>query len=77
GKKFNIKWTATAGISKVDVKISRDGGTTWAPLAEDLDATLGTIRVKAKKPKSDSVIVQVVDSANPEVWGQSGVFRIR
>jgi hypothetical protein len=65
------------GITKVDVRISRDGGQTWTLLADDIEARRGVFRVKAKKPKSDLAIIQVVDSANPEVFGQSGVFRIR
>jgi polyvinyl alcohol dehydrogenase (cytochrome) len=77
GKKFDINWAASAGISKVDVSISRDGGISWTPVADDIDATLGNIKVKAKKPKSEAVIVQVTDSANAAVFGQSGVFRIR
>jgi polyvinyl alcohol dehydrogenase (cytochrome) len=77
GKKFNVTWTASAGVSKVDVGISRDGGTTWTLLADDIDASLGTLRVKARKPKSDSAIVRVTDSANTAVSGRSGIFLIR
>jgi polyvinyl alcohol dehydrogenase (cytochrome) len=77
GKKFDIKWTAGAGIGKVDVHISRDGGITWSQVADDIDAGVGSVRVKAKNPKSESAIVKVTDSANAAVFGQSGVFRIR
>jgi polyvinyl alcohol dehydrogenase (cytochrome) len=77
GKKHDINWTAGAGISKVDVSISRDGGITWTLVADDIDATLGTVRLKAKKPKTESAIVRVTDSANAAVFGQSGVFRIK
>ncbi|HKP85665.1 MAG TPA: PQQ-binding-like beta-propeller repeat protein [Blastocatellia bacterium] len=77
GKKHTIRWVAGAGINKVDVSISRDGGITWSLVADDIDASLGAVKVKAKKPKSESVIVQVTDSANAAVYGQSGAFRIR
>jgi polyvinyl alcohol dehydrogenase (cytochrome) len=77
GKKFNINWTASAGIGKVNVSISRDGGITWLLVADDIDVGLGAIKVKAKNPKSESVVVKVTDSANAAVFGQSGVFRIR
>jgi outer membrane protein assembly factor BamB len=77
GKKFNINWTASAGIGKVNVSISRDGGITWLLVADDIDVGRGAIKVKAKNPKSESVVVKVTDSANAAVFGQSGVFRIR
>ncbi|MFP5264405.1 MAG: PQQ-binding-like beta-propeller repeat protein [Blastocatellia bacterium] len=77
GNKFDIRWAAGAGVNKVDVTISRDGGMTWALVAAGVDAGLGSIRVKAKKPKSEEAIVRVTDSANAAVFGQSGAFRIR
>jgi hypothetical protein len=66
-----------ARVSKVDVSIPRDGGATWQLLADDLDAALGTLQVKAKKPKSETVIIRVTDSSNAAVFGQSGMFNIR
>jgi outer membrane protein assembly factor BamB len=77
GKKFNITWAATGGVSRVDVSISRDGGISWTLLGDDIDASLGSLRVKAKKPKSVDVIVRVADSSNPAVSSESGVFAIR
>lgn len=76
-KKYDITWTAGEAIGKVDVSISRDGGTTWTLVAGNIDARAGSVRVKAKKPRTESAIVQVTDSANQTVFGQSGVFRIR
>ncbi|MGA9770506.1 MAG: PQQ-binding-like beta-propeller repeat protein [Blastocatellia bacterium] len=76
GKKFDITWTVSGDVSRVDVSISRDGGTTWTALAENIDATAGTIRVKAKKPKSETVIVRVADSSDSSVSDQTGAFRI-
>jgi len=77
GSKYDIRWSVVGGVTSVDVSISRDGGNTFKPLAEDVDASLGSIRVKAKKPRSDSVVVQVTDSSNPSISARSGVFRIR
>lgn len=77
GERYNIIWRAPASVSKVDVSISRDSGTTWQLLADDIDATPSTIQVKAKKPKSETVIVRISDSANSSVFGQSGMFYIR
>jgi outer membrane protein assembly factor BamB len=77
GKKFDIAWTATAGVNKVDVSISRDGGSSWTLLTDDIDVSLGTLRVKAKKPKSNNVVVRVTDSSNAAVSDQSGVFSIK
>jgi outer membrane protein assembly factor BamB len=76
GKKFNITWTVGGGVSRVDVSISRDGGINWTPLADDIDASAGTLRLKAKKPKSETVMVRVADSSNPSVSDQTGAFRI-
>ena len=76
GKRFNVTWTYT-GVSRVDVSVSHDNGATWRVVGNDVDAGLGVLSVKAKKPKSESVIVQVSDSSNPSVFGRSGTFRIR
>jgi hypothetical protein len=35
------------------------------------------VAVSSKKPKSETAIVRVTDSANAAVFGQSGTFRIR
>ncbi|MEK6405882.1 MAG: PQQ-binding-like beta-propeller repeat protein [Acidobacteriota bacterium] len=77
GEKYRISWSARAAVSKVDVSISRDGGSTWQVLAEDVDSSLGTLRVKAKKPRSETVLVRLTDSSNDSVFGQSGMFYIR
>lgn len=77
GQRYDITWSASAAVSRVDVSISRDGGTTWDSLADDTDAAAGALRVKAKKPRSETVVVRVTDSSNPAVFGQSGVFFIR
>ena len=76
GKKFNITWTVSGNVSRVDVSISRDGGNTFTPLAENIDANTGTLRVKAKKPKSGTVVVRVADSSDSSVSDQTGAFRI-
>jgi polyvinyl alcohol dehydrogenase (cytochrome) len=77
GTKYDVRWSIVGPISTVDVSISRDGGNTFQVIAEDVDASLGVFRVKAKKPRSDSVIVKVSDSSDPAISGRSGVFRIR
>jgi polyvinyl alcohol dehydrogenase (cytochrome) len=77
GNRYNITWTVNGSVSKVDVSISRDGGSTWDSLADDLDANAGTLQVKAKKPRSETVVVKVADSSNGSVFGESGMFYIR
>ena len=77
GQRYNITWSATGGVSKVDLSISRDGGATWKLLADDMDAAPGTLQLKAKKPKSETVVVRVTDSSNAAVFGESGMFQIR
>ena len=77
GQKYDITWSASTSISKVDVSISRDGGATWDLLADDTEAAAGALKVKAKKPKSETVVVRVTDSSNSAVFGQSDVFFIR
>jgi outer membrane protein assembly factor BamB len=75
--KYDITWTAAPGVTNVDVSISRDSGATWTTLASGVDAKTGTIRVKAKKPRSETVLVRITDSADQSVSAISGVFRIR
>jgi hypothetical protein len=42
-----------------------------------MEAAPGTLQVKAKKPKSDTVIIRVTDSSNAAVFAESGMFQIR
>lgn len=77
GQRYDITWSASAAVSRVDVGISRDGGATWELLADDTEAAAGVLNVKAKKPKSETVVVRVTDSSNSELFGQSGIFYIR
>jgi polyvinyl alcohol dehydrogenase (cytochrome) len=77
GQKYDITWSASSSVSRVDVSISRDGGATWELLAASVDSTAGRLLVKAKKPASDTVVVRVSNSSAPTVFGQSGMFSIR
>lgn len=77
GEKYNVLWSVSGPISRVDVSISRDGGDSWQLLATGLDSSAGTIQVKAKKPKSTTTIVRVTDSADSSIFGQSGMFSIK
>ncbi len=77
GRRHEVAWSSSAGVSKVDINLSRDGGSTWESLAESVDATPGAILIRAKNPRSDSAIVRVVDSSDSTVIGSSVVFRIR
>jgi outer membrane protein assembly factor BamB len=77
GKKFDITWSIVGSVNRVAVMISHDGGSSWASLADSVDANTGSLRVKAKKPKSDAVIVRVTDLSNQATFGDSGTFRIR
>lgn len=76
GERYNITWNASL-VSKVDVSLSRDSGATWVLLAGGVDASVGSIQVKAKKPKSETAVVRVADSSTPSVFSQSGMFYIR
>lgn len=76
GERYNITWNASL-VSKVDVSLSRDGGATWALLAGGVDASAGSLQVKAKKPKTETAVVRVADSSTPSVFSQSGIFYIR
>lgn len=74
---YNVTWSITGGITRVDIALSRDGGTTWEPLAAGIDASTGSFNVKARKPKSTNVIMRVSDASNSSVFSLSGTFRIR
>ena len=77
GQRVNVTWFVTGGITRVDISISRDGGSTWTLLGQGVDASLGTFNVKAKKPKSTNVILRVADASNSGTAGLSGTFAIR
>lgn len=76
-QRYDITWTVTGGITRVDIAVSRDGGATWTVLATGVDASAGTFNWKVKKPKSASVIVRVSNSNEASVFGLSGTFAIR
>ena len=77
GEKYDVDWSVSGPVSRVDVSISRDGGASWEPLATGVDSSAGSFQVKAKKPKSSATIVRVTDSADSSIFGQSGMFSIR
>ncbi|HJQ24702.1 MAG TPA: PQQ-binding-like beta-propeller repeat protein [Blastocatellia bacterium] len=74
---YNVTWSITGSINRVDVALSRDGGTTWTPLAANVDASAGSLTVTARKPKSRQVVVRVSASNDSSVVGLSGTFRIK
>jgi len=77
GSDYTVAWTATAGVSNVDIRVSHDGGQTWIIEASGVKASLGTARIKASKPKTDIAVAQVADSSDPTIFGQSGEFKIK
>ncbi|PYT08244.1 MAG: hypothetical protein DMF60_05170 [Acidobacteria bacterium] len=77
GQKYGITWNTNGPVSKVDVGISRDGGTTWELVAGGIVASAGGVTMKAKKPRSEMVLVRVTETSNSSVFGQSGMFHIR
>jgi hypothetical protein len=77
GQKYSITWNTSGPVSRVDVSISRDGGSTWQSVAEGIDANSEAVTMKAKKPRSELMLVRVTDSTNSSVAGQSGMFHIR
>jgi polyvinyl alcohol dehydrogenase (cytochrome) len=74
---YNVTWSITGSVSRVDVALSRDGGTTWTPLATNVDASAGSLNVTASKPKSRQVVVRVSASSDTTTLGLSGTFRIK
>src|ERR1041384_1319209 len=77
GEKYNVIWSVSGPVSRVDVSMSHDGGNTWAVLATGLDSSAGSFQIKAKKPKSNEMIMRVTDSSDSSIFGQSGMFSIR
>jgi len=74
---YNVTWSITGGISRVDLALSRDDGATWTPLAGNVDASAGSLTVTASKPKSRQCIVRVSASNDATLFGLSGTFRIK
>ena len=77
GEKYDVAWSVSGPVSRVDVSISRDGGGSWEVLATGVDSSAGRLEVKARKPKSSATIVRVTDTADTSIFGQSGMFSIR
>lgn len=77
GEKYDVGWSVSGPVTRVDVSISRDGGDSWEVLATGLDSSAGSFQIKAKKPKSNTAIVRVTDSLDSGIFGQSGMFSIR
>jgi hypothetical protein len=74
---YNVTWSVTGAITQVDIALSRDGGTTWEPLAAGIAAGSGSVNVKANKPKSSNVVVRVSNSTEASIFGLSGTLRIK
>jgi hypothetical protein len=47
------------------------------PLAEGVDAGLGSFNVTARKPKSTDAVVRVSNADDPGAFGLSGTFRLK
>jgi len=77
GQNYNVTWSVSGAITQVDLALSRDGGTTWTPLATGIDASLGSFNVTARKPKSTNVVVRVSNANDASVFSLSGTFRIK
>lgn len=58
-----VRWTKSPGIVAVDVDLSRDGGTSWKPLARQVTGT--SVTVPALAPTTGDLRVRVRDSLVP------------
>jgi outer membrane protein assembly factor BamB len=74
---YNVAWSITGSVMRVDLALSRDGGATWTPLAAGLDASAGSFTWRASKPRSSSAVVRVSDASNPGLFDLSATFRIK
>ena len=74
---YNIRWSVSGSIARVDIALSRDGGATWTTLATGINAGNGAFTLMPGKPKTTTGIVRMSNSDDASIFGVSGTFRIK
>jgi polyvinyl alcohol dehydrogenase (cytochrome) len=76
-EEYNVRWTVSGSIARVDIALSRDNGATWTTLAAGVNAGNGSFTLMPGKPKTTTGIVRVSNSDDASIFGVSGTFRIK
>lgn len=69
GVEHALEWTKTAGVTQVDVQLSRDGGATWATIARNMFKT--QLKWTPTLPATTHARLRVVDSVRRWVMAAS------
>lgn len=78
GNFFNITWNA-AGISKINILLSTDGGSTWGyTLKDNYDPVSGSWKwdIPSDFPQGSNCKIKLVDVSDPSRFSTSEVFSI-
>lgn len=70
-----ISWIAT-GISLVNIDLSIDGGNTWQPVDQNIDADYGYYYWTVSGTPSQNCVIRVSDASDPAKFGLSGTFTL-
>ena len=70
-----IAWSYTGSISNVNIRLSRNGGSSWDTLISNI-ANTGFYEWTVTEPTTSSAVIRVVDSSDSGVYGDSGTFTI-
>ncbi|MEO6940119.1 MAG: M12 family metallo-peptidase [Candidatus Kapaibacterium sp.] len=62
---YPIEWTY-ANITKVGLQFSSDGGTKWQPIADKIDAPLGTYAWSVPNLSSTKLLVRAIDQSDSD-----------
>ncbi|MGE5308174.1 MAG: hypothetical protein ACM3OC_03740, partial [Deltaproteobacteria bacterium] len=78
GNTYNITWTRVGTVSNLNLEYSTNGGSTYNPIASNVDASLGTRAWAVPDALSQTCRVRITDTTDPSVFASSAAnFKIR
>ena len=70
-----LSWIAS-DVNTVNIDLSTDGGLTYNPVVQNLDATYGYYMWTISGTPSQSCIIKISDASDPSKFGLSGTFTL-
>ncbi|MHC1776082.1 MAG: T9SS type A sorting domain-containing protein [Lentimicrobium sp.] len=72
-----VNWTLyQQGITQLNAEISTDNGLTYSPLAQNLNAFLGSTYLVLSETPANACILKLYDAADPSTFSLSQVFQV-
>lgn len=75
GQRRQIRWSAPSA-TKVDLQYSADGGKSWTPIAEGIEATPGSYLWQLPSTVGSKVRVRILDADAPNAYDESAAVNL-